>query len=130
MHQNPPVQIDGKWGHIDRTGRVAIQPVYDSASGFYDGQATVGTGDKYWFIDKSGKKVGECPPQSCKFREGLAPVEIKSKWGYIDKTGRVVIEPKFSEAYDFSGGIAMVILPGGKMGYIDKTGKYVWRPTK
>ena len=47
----------------------------------------------------------------------------------MDCAGRVAIKPRFTEAYDFSGGIAKVFVPGKKMGYIDKTGKYVWRPT-
>jgi hypothetical protein len=124
------VQVGSKWGYIDRTGRFALEPVYDSATPFHDGQATVATGGKYWFIDKTGKKVGECPPQSCDFHEGLAAFESGGKWGYIDRSGRVVIKPKFFAAFDFSGGIAMVMLADKKMGYIDKTGKYVWKPSE
>jgi hypothetical protein len=124
-----PVQAGGKWGYIDRTGRFAIESIYDWAGGFSEGTAVVGTGDKAWFIDRSGKKVGECPPQSCNFHEGLATFESGGRWGYIDRAGRVVIKPKFSEAYNFTGGIAMVILRDKKMGYIDKAGRYVWRPT-
>jgi hypothetical protein len=124
------VQVKGRWGYVDSTGHFAIEPAYDSATSFHDGQATVASGGKYSFIDKSGKKVGECPPQSCDFHEGLAAFESGGRWGYIDRAGHVVIKPKFSEAYDFAGGIAMVMLPGKKMGYIDKTGKYVWPPSK
>lgn len=125
-----PVKVGDKWGYIDRTGRVAVEPVYDSAADFYNGQAVVGAGGAYWFIDKSGKKVGECLSRACNYREGLARVEVGGKWGYVDRAGRVVIKPKFDQAYDFSEGLAMVILPGKKMGYIDKTGKYVWKPTR
>jgi hypothetical protein len=55
--------------------------------------------------------------------------------GYIDKTGKMVIEPKFSVAKNFSEGLAAVATfgsydPGlgvifGSWGYIDKTGKVV-----
>src|SRR5262245_25173385 len=29
-----------------------------------------------------------------------------SKWGYIDRTGKVIIEPQFDSAHDFSEGLA------------------------
>jgi hypothetical protein len=54
--------------------------------------------------------------------------------GYIDKTGKMVIEPKFSAAKNFSEGLAPVALFGDHEGhspvfgswvYIDKTGKIV-----
>jgi hypothetical protein len=124
------IMVGGKMGFVDRTGRFAVEPIYDSARSFHGGSAVVSSGGKYWFIDRSGKKVSECPALSCAFSEGLAPVQIGRRWGYIDMAGRVVIKPKFSEAYDFSGGIARVIVPGRKMGYIDKAGKYVWRPSR
>jgi len=50
------------------------------------------------------------------------------KYGYIDKTGKIVIEPKFDNAWSFSEGLARVKIDD-KDGYIDKTGKYVWEPT-
>lgn len=124
------VMVGGKMGFIDGARRFAIEPAYDSARSFSEGTAVVGVGGKYWFIDKSGKKVGDCPPQSCNFHEGLAAFESRGKWGYIDRSGRVVIKPRFRQAFDFSGGIAMVMLTDKKMGYIDKTGKYVWKPSE
>jgi hypothetical protein len=55
--------------------------------------------------------------------------------GYIDKTGKMVIEPKFSLASNFSEGLAVVSTFGGhdpglgvvfgNRGYIDKTGKVI-----
>jgi hypothetical protein len=52
---------------------------------------------------------------------------------YIDKTGKIVIQPKFDAAEDFSSGLAQVRIGDwetGKYGYIDKTGKYVWKPSR
>lgn len=54
----------------------------------------------------------------------------KDKWGYMDKTGKVVIQPQFAEARQFSEGRAVVGKPKHfethdlmKYGYIDVTGK-------
>jgi hypothetical protein len=35
------------------------------------------------------------------FEYGLAPVKIGNKFGFIDKTGKVVIAPKFDNAFGF-----------------------------
>jgi len=57
------------------------------------------------------------------FSEGLAPVRLNLKWGYIDKTGKIVIQPQFVDAEDFSEGFAVI----GRLssGYINKEGKTV-----
>ena len=49
------------------------------------------------------------------------------KLGEIDKTGKVVINPQFDWAFDFSEGLAAVEIDG-KYGFIDKTGKIVINP--
>jgi len=36
----------------------------------------------------------------------IAQAKVDKKWGYIDKTRKMVIEPKFEEANDFSEGRA------------------------
>ena len=43
--------------------------------------------------------------------------------------GELVIQPKFTEAYSFSHGLAQVKL-GKRIGYIDRTGTYAWKPTE
>jgi ABC-type phosphate transport system substrate-binding protein len=37
---------------------------------------------------------------------GLYPVSVDGKWGYIDNTGTIKIEPRFTQAADFSEGLA------------------------
>jgi WG containing repeat len=49
------------------------------------------------------------------------------KLGYIDRTGKIIIEPKFEIADNFSEGLALVKI-GEKFGYIDRTGKIVISP--
>ena len=44
--------------------------------------------------------------------------------GYIDKTGRMVIEPQYKEAWDFSEGLAPV-WKDEEWSYIDRSGKIV-----
>ena len=93
-----PAWLDGKWGYIDKTGAVVIQPRFASADRFSEGLAFVTHG-----IDNS-------------------------TGGYIDKTGAYVIQPRYLYCWAFSGGLALIVVQdqaGVTQGYIDKTGKKV-----
>ncbi len=94
--------VSGKWGYVDKTGKIIIEPKFDDADEFSEGLANVTIGKKYGYIDKSGKIV--ITPQfefssnsyrCAYFSEGLACLERDGKIGFIDKTGKVVIEPQF-----------------------------------
>lgn len=73
--------------------------------------------------------------QNYTYQDGDEMVEIAEpiqsqnyKYGFKDQTGKIVIEPKFEEASDFTeDGLARIKL-NGKYGYIDKTGKIVIEP--
>jgi hypothetical protein len=101
------VIVNGKQGFIDKTGKVVIEPN---------------------FIQCSGQS---------RFVDGLAVICTKGsdKAGFIDKTGKFVIEQKFSDARNFSEGLAAVYFGEfamhrgfDKAGFIDKTGKLVVEP--
>ncbi|MCA2814269.1 MAG: WG repeat-containing protein [Microcystis sp. M090S1] len=113
------------------TSYLVIAPKFDEASYFQEGLAKVRIGDKYGYIDKTGKTVIPIQFDSIdvyEFQEGLAKVKIGGKWGYIDRTGKIVIGLQFNEVGDFSEGLAKVEI-GGKWGYIDRTGEIVIPPT-
>ena len=60
----------------------------------------------------------------------LFVVIVNDKRGYIDRSGKIVIEPQFDGAGDFSEGLAVVATRrnGYAEGYIDETGKVVIEP--
>ena len=133
-----PVRENGKIGFMDKTGKIVINPQFDStvtADGvtFSEGLAAVYVGDKWGYIDKTGKFV--IPPKFKQrfppslFHEGLAQVEIQEgTHSFIDKTGELVKALKFIEERTvFSDGLAKVS-KGDKIGYVDKTGRWVIQP--
>jgi len=68
-------------------------------------------------------------------RDTLFLISLNGKVGYIDKAGKLVVNPQFDVANNFSEGLAGVCVggkdifcEGGKWGYIDKAGKYVINP--
>jgi hypothetical protein len=82
-----------RYGFIDKTGKVVIQPQFDLTYGFSEGLAAVQVGKKWGYIDPTGKMV--IPLQDLSFanafRNGLARVGFpKNGWGYLDRTGRIV----------------------------------------
>ncbi len=128
------------WIFIDKTDKL-ILGTYDDAGSFSEGLAPVKVhfGDKWGFIDKTGKQLILANYSDAKkFSEGLAAVNIGGiyhyeddrtmggKWGFIDKKGKEVISAKYHNAHSFSEGLAAVQLSETKKwGFVDKTGKEV-----
>ena len=51
------VKQNNKYGYIDKTGKIVIQPQFDEANAFYEGLASVEKNKKWGYIDKTGKIV-------------------------------------------------------------------------
>ena len=119
-----PVVQNGKWGYINSSGQIVIEPQFAGAEdkttimvfGVRDAGAT-------WLT------VSPEFPQVEPFSEGLAAVcdAQSGKWGYMDRAGTMVIKPQFGKAHGFSEGLAAVLVDG-KYGYIDKAGSMVVKP--
>jgi hypothetical protein len=132
-----PIQQNGKWGYIDSTGKIAIEPQFSWAEEFSEGLAAFENEDgKHGYIDETGKIVIEPKFDNwTNFSEGLAAVSVDFKWGYIDKSGKWAIPPQFTVGGPFSNGLALVGVPLSgevtfppgpeKHEFIDKTGKVV-----
>lgn len=132
---------DGRFGYIDKTGKVVITPQYFIAQDFAEGLAAVRveeTSDsKYGYIDRTGHMV--IAPrfhQAGSFSEGLAAVETSARvvgnqvvdiaWGFIDKAGVLRIPDRYKLAGNFSEGLARVAIKLHlSVGYIDHDGKMI-----
>jgi hypothetical protein len=89
-------KFGNKYGFIDKTGNVAVEPKYDRTFEFSEGLAAVLVDGKWGYIDKTGRMV--IAPRELhsaeSFKHGVASVVTKDgKHGYIDKTGKYVWEP-------------------------------------
>ena len=109
------VELNGKYGFIDKTGKEVVALKYDYVSEFKEGIANVSFNGKYGYIDKTGKEVGKIKYDSAGyFSEGLGEVEVDGKWGFINKAGKEVIPLKYDKVFNFSDGLAMVGQGEGK----------------
>jgi hypothetical protein len=119
------VDVEGKFGFVDRSGRMAIDPKFEDAGAFSEDLARVRVGGKYGYIDTKGAVV--INPQfdaAGGFVDGLAPVALNDRWGYVDRRGAYAINLQFAHASEFSAGLAAVIA-GGKAGYVSPKGQIV-----
>ncbi len=126
-----PIKLNGKWGYVDTSGYIAVEPIYDAAEEFEDGLAEVGINKEDGFIDRSGKEV--IKPGSIEFgllvefSEGLIAFEKNERYGFVNNYGKIIVEPIFDKANDFSEGLAVVRV-GTKYGFIGKDGKFEIEP--
>lgn len=121
------IRVGGKWGFVDRAGKVAIAPQFDDVEPFSQGYATAGLGELKGVIDRSGAWV--VPPQFQQignFSDGLAPAS--RTWhaaDYIDRAGKWVIAPRFASSEPFVGAVALVSMHGRGYALIDRQGRIV-----
>jgi hypothetical protein len=122
-----PVQVDDKWGYIDQTGEIVIEPQFDKAGVFAEGLAAVGSDSRVGYIDTSGEF--QIQPQFANggdFSGGPAPVsQVNSGLvGFVDTSGKMVVDFQYDDVAGFDEGLAPV-KSEGKWGFIDQTGKLV-----
>ena len=110
------VELEGLSGVIDKDGEEILAPSYKTISEFKDGyfvgfdgnvnQLFNYKGDIQFFGDGEYMYIG--PHSDSLFTVAIMDEENNMKMGYIDKKGVKVIEPKYSKAYNFVNGKAMV----------------------
>lgn len=129
------VKIGNKWGFINKTGQVVIDPQFDMVSSFYEGVAAIAIENMVGYIDTKGKMVIEPrfrlkhesslyeDSDNWNFSEGLAAVIDFEKREYIDKSGQIVIPISARDHGRFRYGLARVELAYEKYAYINKKGQ-------
>lgn len=119
---------DRKYGYIDKTGAVVIQPQFDVAYDFSEGLAEV---------NYDVKPLANPDAASSALINGT-PVRAQTdggKWGFIDTTGKMVIKvepPVQAPVGPFFEGLALFTTyikdKGHVLGFMDKTGSIAIKP--
>ena len=117
------VQLNGKWGMINRDGEEVVPLKYDYVEYFHEGLAKVNIGG-----------VREDDLIKC----------YGGKWGYVDQQGNEVVPLKYDIVGSFFWGLAEVNIGGewyedededglvnlgGKWGFVDMRGNEYWDMT-
>ncbi|NER03989.1 MAG: hypothetical protein F6K17_15895 [Okeania sp. SIO3C4] len=109
---------NGKWGYIDKKGKVVIRHQFDRVADFSNGVALVWKNGQQVFIDVKGKPKSEWLDDIDPFSDGLAEVKKGRTKSFINTRGEI-ISKWFEDAYPFRHGRAKVKL-NGRWGYINK----------
>ena len=118
---------DGNWQVLNKnfTATSGLLP-YEDIREFHEGLARVRIGERYGFIDTTGKLVIAMSNDWCseRFSEGLCLIKRGGKFGYMDMQGRTVIPCQFTYAEDFScsRAIASTSEPDENSGMITRRG--------
>jgi TonB family protein len=119
------VKLEGKWGFIDKTGKMIISNQFELVRNFSDLVCPVRKNNKWYYINKKGKKaIDGYFLMASPFSENLASVKTTTGYGYIDKEGSFAIKAEYEEAGTFYEGLAAV-KDGGLWGYINNQGETV-----
>jgi hypothetical protein len=99
-----------KWGYMDHSGKVMIEPRFDSEGDFFHGLARVSSDHKWGYINEKGRIDIEYQfDDALDFIGELAPIRIGRRGGYIDMKGRWMVPPAFQAAGEYFDGLARVL---------------------
>lgn len=121
-----PVNIDGKYGYIDKKGTLVISPQFEYKGNFKNGFAVITQKDLTTVvIDTNGNRLLEFKGNYPKWitertdpshdysysfsNNRLAVFDTTTKtYGFVNKSGEWIINPQFNHVSDFSDGLAAV----------------------
>lgn len=123
------VKRDGKWGWIDKTGRLFLPPLA-APPNFHEGLSSFEREGKWGYMDTKGTVVIQPEwEEAGEFSGGYAGVKRGGKWGGIDKTGRLVLPLGNYEGLFFEPQPGLWrITANKKSGYMDRAGRVVVKP--
>jgi hypothetical protein len=134
------VTLNFKWFAIDRQDNIVLTPyIFDNGPDYVqEGLFRYVENNKIGFANMQGQKVIQAKFDFASiFNNGLAAFNIGGQlrkiddehsswqgglWGFIDRNGQTVIEPKFTNVYDFSGKYCEAWTQDNKHILIDKKG--------
>lgn len=129
------VPQNGRWGYIDSSGTLVVEPQFRRAYPFYNGLALVETDSGFGYIRPNGEfAIDPRFEDAWHFTGNVAPVQIGGEWSVIDTTGKAVADPPFDPrrvSYvdaDYEPRNYPLMHSGGLYGYRDRGGDVVVDP--
>lgn len=123
----------GKWGVVDRSGNILIQPIYDDLTDFSNGHARVKVENHTTFAGTDGKMWDQRYDDATPF-DKLIAVKSGKKWQFVSDSGKNVSTPHIDGIIRnpltgrwLENGRGAVII-NNECGYVDEFGKIVIAP--
>lgn len=101
-----PITIDEKYGYINSSGTIVINPEYDEVGPFRNGLAVVLKDSKFGVINKKNELVVDFKyDEIVDFQDGRAIVSLNEKYNLIDPFGKEISSNYLNDLVYFSNGI-------------------------
>ena len=120
------IRKNGKYGCIDRTGKIVTPCIYDELSFAEEGTFAVKENGKWMFTDYFGTPLFNTSFDNVSpFAEGFAGICRSDLWGFIAHDGNPLISPMFLETGAFQHSVAQIVSTDGEMRYLHISGKQI-----
>lgn len=120
-----PFVNNGKWGYINKTGKIEIKAIYDEIGFFSEGLAAARLDEKYGFISKSNESVIPFNYDGVyDFESNRALIEKDDKMGMIDRIGSYILHPIYEDIGSLNEN-KFFFLKDSLYGYMDINGKII-----
>lgn len=118
--------MQGKWGYVDKTGKVVVKPAFQEVRDFKKGRALVRAEGKWGLIDAKGAWIAKPQSESAPMELGeLWGVKVGDKYALADKNLKPISDPLYKMIYSFGEGLASAQTADGKWGFLDPAGTLV-----
>lgn len=121
------IELNGKYGLADRfTGKVVLEPTYDSELHFSNGIAPIEKAGKFGLYSENGNKVLALPQWDGigRIQEKLILVNQNGKYGFINLKGAIQIPILYDQADEYINRNGLVaVRKGTKWGYVNSKGR-------
>lgn len=119
------VEVDGKWGLVDKTGELIIPVVYDDLEHNNSNIICARLNGKFGYLSVDGENVTSLVfDKAYPFRENRGAIQIGKKWGFVDSTGALAVPCRYDKVYSFNECRAGV-QQNGKWGFINPYGNII-----
>ncbi len=131
-----PVQINNKWGYIDTSGTIVIEPKYIAGTDFANDFALISNEEGEFMINQKGQQLCKIPIHSM-------PISFNGAWFKVDNfgedsirffntMGREMLSVSRDGISHVSGNFddcnrLVLVIKEGEFLYVDKTGNPVFR---
>lgn len=117
------VQQNGKWGYIDKLGKLIIDCKFDKVRDYVCNRAEVYIDEKEGCIDSEGNIIVDIKYESLSFDESDSTfiVRLNDKEGVLDYNGNVIIPLEYQETWNCHEGLRAA-KKDSLYGFIDEQG--------
>ncbi len=115
----------GRWGAVDRAGKVVVPFRYDWLEGpdEVNGSAFV-IGGKWGFLDAGLREVVAAKYDQLNVDEGAVRFRENGKWGLMSPTGKVLVTPRYERILTFRDKVAR-FSEKGRWGLLSADGRVI-----